>query len=80
MDSIVTYIEREQRTFTESPVNAVDSLVLSSLCYFNFDKLVLKPGAFHGLLPIGYAHLNSRIANRYIGPYAKSTGSLKGAG
>lgn len=44
MDSIVTYIEREQRTFTESPVNAVDSLVLSSLCYFNFDKLVLKPG------------------------------------
>ena len=43
MDSIVTYIEREQRTFTESPVNAVDSLVLSSLCYFNFDKLVLKP-------------------------------------
>ena len=43
MDSIVTYIECEQRTFTESPVNAVDSLVLSSLCYFNFDKLVLKP-------------------------------------
>lgn len=43
MDSIVTYIEREQRTFTESPVNAVDSLVLSSLCYFNFNKLVLKP-------------------------------------
>lgn len=43
MDSIVTYIEREQRTFTESPVNPVDSLVFSSLCYFNFDKLVLKP-------------------------------------
>ncbi|WP_294419083.1 Mbeg1-like protein [uncultured Senegalimassilia sp.] len=44
MDSIVTYIEREQRTFTESPANPVDSLVFSSLCYFNFDKLVLKPG------------------------------------
>ena len=43
MDSIVTYIEREQRTFIESPVNPVDSLVFSSLCYFNFDQLVLKP-------------------------------------
>ena len=42
MDSIVTYIEREQRTFIESPVNPVDSLVFSSLCYFNFDQLVLK--------------------------------------
>ena len=37
MDSIVTYIEREQRTFAESPFNPVDSLVFSSLCYFNFD-------------------------------------------
>ena len=43
MDSIVTYIEREQRMFIESPVNPVDSLVFSSLCYFNFDQLVLKP-------------------------------------
>ena len=43
MDSIVTYIEREQRTFIESPVNPVDSLVFSSLCYFNFGQLVLKP-------------------------------------
>ncbi len=43
MDSIVTYIEREQRTFIESPVNPVDSLVFSSLCYINFDQLVLKP-------------------------------------
>ena len=43
MDSIVTYIEREQRTFIELPVNPVDSLVFSSLCYFNFGQLILKP-------------------------------------
>lgn len=37
MDSIVTYIEREQRTFAESSFNPVDSLVFSSLCYVNFE-------------------------------------------
>ena len=43
MDSIVTYIEREQRTFAESPFNPVDSLVFSSLCYFNFDETTPLP-------------------------------------
>lgn len=38
MDSIVTYIYTEQRTFAELPFNPVDSLVFSSLCYFNFDE------------------------------------------
>ncbi len=39
MDSIVTYIEREQRTFAETSFNPVDSLVLSSLCYLNFEAI-----------------------------------------
>ncbi len=39
MDSIVTYIEREQRTFAETPFNPVDSLVFSSLCYLNFEAI-----------------------------------------
>lgn len=38
MDSIVTYISREQRTFKELPFTPVDSLVLCSLCYLNFEK------------------------------------------
>lgn len=38
MDSIVSYISREQRSFTESPFNPVDSLVLCSLCYLNFER------------------------------------------
>lgn len=37
MGSIVTYLQNEQRTFDEFPFNEVDSLVLSSVCYFNFE-------------------------------------------
>lgn len=37
MANIVSYIETDQRTFAESPLNAVDSLVLSTLAYFNFE-------------------------------------------
>lgn len=39
MDSIVTYIEHEQRAFAETSFNPVDSLVLSSLCYLNFEAI-----------------------------------------
>lgn len=39
MDSIVTYIEREQRTFAETPFNPVDSLMFCSLCYLNFEAI-----------------------------------------
>lgn len=44
METIVSYIEREQRTFAESPFNPVDSLVFSSLCYLNFDENALHAG------------------------------------
>lgn len=44
METIVTYIEREQRTFAELPFNPVDSLVFSSLCYLNFDENALHAG------------------------------------
>ncbi|MEG0323963.1 MAG: Mbeg1-like protein, partial [Raoultibacter sp.] len=37
MGNIVTYIQEEQRTFSEFPFNAVDSLVCSTLCYFDFE-------------------------------------------
>lgn len=37
MGNIVTYMQEEQRTFFEFPFNAVDSLVCSSLCYFDFE-------------------------------------------
>lgn len=37
METIVDYLEREQRTFSELAFSPVDSLVLSSLVYFNFD-------------------------------------------
>ncbi|MEA5020214.1 MAG: Mbeg1-like protein [Gordonibacter sp.] len=37
MGNIVTYIQGNQRTFAESPFNPVDSLVLSTLSYFNFE-------------------------------------------
>ncbi len=38
MGNIVTYLQSEQRTFPESPFCAVDSLVCSVICYFNFDR------------------------------------------
>ena len=38
MDSIVSYISREQRSFTELPFNPVDSLVFCALCYLNFER------------------------------------------
>ena len=38
MGTIVTHIEREQRTFAESPFAPADSLVLSSLAYFDFES------------------------------------------
>lgn len=37
MGNIVSYIEDHQRTFAESPLNPVDSLVLSTLSYFNYE-------------------------------------------
>ncbi len=37
LDTIVEYLERERRDFTQCPFNEVDSLVLSSLCYCNFE-------------------------------------------
>lgn len=37
METIIGYLEREQRTFGELAFTPVDSLVLSSLVYFNFD-------------------------------------------
>ena len=37
MGNIVTYLQNEQRTFSESPFCAVDSLVCSVICYFDFD-------------------------------------------
>ncbi len=37
METIVDFLEREQRTFAELALTPVDSLVLSSLVYFNFD-------------------------------------------
>lgn len=37
METIIEYLEREQRTFGELAFSLVDSLVLSSLVYFNFD-------------------------------------------
>ena len=37
METIIGYLEREQRTFDELAFSSVDSLVLSSLVYLNFD-------------------------------------------
>lgn len=37
MGNIVTYLKDEQRTFDEAPLNEVDSLILSSVSYFNFE-------------------------------------------
>ena len=38
MGTIVTHIEREQRTFAESPFAPADSPALSSLAYFDFES------------------------------------------
>ena len=43
MGTIVTHIEREQRTFAESPFAPADSLVLSSLAYFDYESTGLVP-------------------------------------
>lgn len=37
MGNIVSYIQSNQHTFAESPFNSVDSLVFSTLAYFNFE-------------------------------------------
>lgn len=37
MGNIVSYIQENQRTFAESPFNPIDSLVFSTLCYFNYE-------------------------------------------
>ncbi len=52
MANIVSYIESDQRTFSESPLNPVDSLVLSTLSYFNYEAtgLVGSPSAERVLL------------------------------
>lgn len=39
MKNIVSYMQDNQRTFAESPLNPVDSLVLSTLVYFNFESV-----------------------------------------
>lgn len=38
MRNIVTYMAEEQRTFAESPFSPVDSLVFSTLAYFNYER------------------------------------------
>lgn len=38
MGNIVTYMQEEQRTFSELPFHAVDSLICSVICYFDFDR------------------------------------------
>lgn len=43
MGSLVTYLKNEQRTFAELPFNPVDSLVLSSLSYLNFEENAILP-------------------------------------
>lgn len=52
MGNIVTYIQREQRTFSEFPFNAVDSLICSTICYFDFDQAAVHPssGSEHVLM------------------------------
>ncbi len=37
MNTIIEYLEQEQRTFSELAFSPADSLVLSTLAYFNFD-------------------------------------------
>ena len=44
MKTIVDYLEREQRTFDELAFSPVDSLVLSSVVYFNFDAAGVMDG------------------------------------
>ena len=61
MDSIVTYIEREQRTFAELPFNAVDSLVFSSLCYLNLDEVVVADDIRHTLRRNLDTHTEQRV-------------------
>lgn len=39
MDNIVSYIRAQQHTFSEVPFNAVDSLVLSTACYFDLGAI-----------------------------------------
>lgn len=52
MANIVSYMENDQRTFSESPLNPVDSLVLSTLAYFNYEAtgLVGSPSSNRVLL------------------------------
>lgn len=38
MGNIVTYMQEEQRTFSELPFQEADSLVCSVICYFDFDR------------------------------------------
>lgn len=39
MTNIITYLQNQQKTFSELALNDVDSLVLSCLSYFNYDTL-----------------------------------------
>ncbi|MEG0991449.1 MAG: Mbeg1-like protein [Gordonibacter sp.] len=41
MSNIVSYMQEDQRTFAESPFNPADSLVFSTLSYFNFEACTL---------------------------------------
>lgn len=45
MGNIVTYMQEEQRTFSELPFQAVDSLVCSAICYFDFDRSAVPVSA-----------------------------------
>ena len=55
MKSIVYYVKNETRTFKEYPFNEVDSLILSSISYYDFKDDVSKFKALIGRIR------NSRI-------------------
>ena len=42
MKNIINYVKEERRSFKEFPFNDIDSLVLSTLAYFNYDNDVPK--------------------------------------
>lgn len=51
METVIRYIQHEQRTFAELPFTPVDSLIFASLSYCNFDTLRLSIDAQGATLP-----------------------------
>ena len=45
MKNIIDYVQGERSTFAEKPLNGVDSLILSTVSYYQFDDLVPGPGS-----------------------------------